>query len=134
MSGNDNQMVFRDLELQERATRNKVLAAELDRRFKSVGHSVDRQDLAAILDVSYSYLSEILNTNGEQKRFKSHHIPALVLENPDLFMVEVVGFLCEVAGYKPPEKKRTLPAEEERDNLLKKIRQHGLERIFEEVI
>ncbi|MDF1536085.1 MAG: hypothetical protein P1S46_06215 [bacterium] len=127
-------MAFRDLEIQERATRNKVLAAELDRRFKGVAHSIDRQDLASILDVSYSYLSEILNTNGEQKRFKTHHIPALVLENPDLFMSEVVGFLCEAAGYNPPEKKRTLTPEEELARLMKKIRERGLEPLFTDIM
>jgi len=133
MAGNDNQMAFRDMEIKEKATRTKALAAELDRRFKGVAHSLDRQDLASILDVSYSYLSEILNTNGEQKPFKCHHIPALILENPDLFINEVIGFLCEIAGYYPPLKRKALTPEEELEKITKRIHQHGLESLFADI-
>lgn len=129
------QMTFDDVEVSRKQAEAKSLASELDRRLKAVALSIDRHKLAAINDKSYSYISEILNTNNEegQKPFQTKFIPSLIIENPDKFKSEVIDYLCELAGYASPEKKREMTPEEELALLKKKIKEHGLEPIFKEV-
>lgn len=132
MGERERQLGFRDLEIQEQMIRCCTLAADLDRRLKDVAYSIDRKDLAMVNDISYSYLSEMLNTNGDQKPFKTPMIPSLLLLAPDLFAQEVLGPLCDLAGYEMPEKKRLLTPEEELKKLKRRIREHGLEPLFKD--
>ncbi len=132
MAEDGNQMAFRDLEIQELMTRAKTLAGELDRRLKEVAYGIDRKDLAAVNDLSYSYISEILNTNGDQKQIRTSMIPSLALLAPDRF-VEALGFLCEIAGYNPPKKKNPLTSEQELTRVKRRIRERGLEPLFEDL-
>lgn len=130
-----DQLSLRDVEIQEKHGRARALAAELDRRFKAVALGIDRDEFAAINDRSYSYMSEILNTNNEdgQKPFQAKFIPSLIIESPDAFKEQVIDFLCELAGYKPPEKKSPLSAEEELALYKRKIRERGLEVLFKDL-
>ena len=126
------QMTIRDIEIQEKQGRIKALAAELDRRLKAVAFSIDRHEFATLNDKSYSYIAEILNTNNEdgQKPFQVKFIPCLITENPEKFKEEVIDFLCELAGYISPEKKRNLTPADELNLIKQKIKAHGLEALF----
>ncbi len=130
------QMNIRDIEIQEKQGRIKAMAAELDRRLKAVALAIDRQVFAVLNDRSYSYISEILNTNNEngQKPFQTKFIPSLILENPEKFKIEIIDFLCDLAGYESPEKKRKMTSDEELRMLKRKIYEHGLEPVFREVL
>lgn len=126
------QMDFNDVEIQEKQARIRFLAAEVDRRLKAVALTVDRHRLATLNDKSYSYISEILNTNNEdgQKPFQIKFIPSLLIERPEEFKSQVIDFLCELTGYLPPKKKSLLTPEEELCLYRKIISEHGLEPIF----
>jgi hypothetical protein len=123
---------FDDILIEQRQLRTKLLAGELDKRLKGVALGIDRHRLALINDKSYSYISEILNTNSEetQKPFQVKLIPSLIIEAPDRLMTEVVGWICDLAGYAAPEKKRVMSTEEELMIIKKKIALHGLQAIF----
>lgn len=126
------QLTFKDVEISEKQARVKALAAELDRRLKAVALSLDRQNFAAINDRSYSYISEILNTNCEDsaKPFQVKFIPAEIIEAPEAFKRDVLDFLCDLCGYEHPEKKRDMTPEEELRQLKDQIKQHKLEKVF----
>lgn len=125
------QLTFKDVEIGEKQARVRALAAELDRRLKTVALSLDRQNFAAINDKSYSYISEILNTNCEDsKPFQVKFIPAEIIEAPDVFKREVIDFLCELCGYSSPEKKKDLTPEQELAEIKQRIKAHGLETLF----
>ena len=130
------QMSFKDIEIQEKQAKVKAMAAELDKRLKAVAYSIERHLFATLNDKSYSYINEILNTNNEesQKPFQVKFIPSLIIEQPNKFKEEVIDFLCEMAGYESPEKKRDLTPEEELTLLKNKIKEHGLEPLFKEVL
>ncbi len=128
------QLTFRDVEIGEKQARVKALHAELDRRLKFVGNAIDRHTFAAINDKSYSYMGGVLNTNNEEaaKPFQISFIPAEIIESPELFMKEVVNFLTDLCGYEPsPGKKSKLTPEQELKALKDKIKNHGLEKLFE---
>ncbi|HDZ62535.1 MAG TPA: hypothetical protein ENH40_05260 [Nitrospirae bacterium] len=129
------QMSLKDIDIPEKRARAEELAAELDRRLKAVALQSDRNTIAAINDKSYSYFSDILNTNNEraQRPFQVKFIPSLLIENPEKFKEEVIDFLCEICGYEPPEKKRKLEAEEKLNLIERRIENHGLEKIFEDI-
>ena len=126
-----DQMTLEDVEIQERASRVSTLWADLDKRCKEVAYTIPRHRLAAILGLSYQYISEFLNTNGDQKPFKMNMLVAIAIEQPDKF-IQVLELLCDLAGYDPPLKKRTLTADEELERVARVIRQHGLELVFRE--
>jgi hypothetical protein len=130
-----DQLTLKDVEVQEKQGRARALAAELDRRLKAVALGLDRHDFAAINDKSYSYMCEILNTNNEdgQKPFQAKFIPSLIIESPEAFKEQVIDFLCELTGHKPPEKKSPLSAEEELELIKRKIKSHGLEALFRDL-
>lgn len=126
------QIGFSDIEIQEKQARIRTVAAELDRRLKAVALTIDRQRLATLNDKSYSYISEILNTNNEdgQKPFQVKYIPSLLVEKPEEFKTLIVDFFCELTDHFPPEKKTPLTPEEELRAYKKIIKEHGLEPIF----
>jgi len=128
-----DQLTFKDVEIGEKQARIKILSAELERRLKAVALSIDRQIFSAVNDKSYSYMSEILNTNNEDaaKPYQVKFIPSLTIENPKRFKEEVIDFLCELCGYSSPEKKKDLTPEEELTLIKKKIQDHGLQKIFD---
>ena len=125
------QMAFEDIEIQQKQAKVRELASELDRRLKEVAHGIERKHLATLNDKSYSYISEILNTNGDQKPFQVSLIPSLIIENPDAFKRVIIDFLCELIGHKAPEKKKELCPEEELAIIKQKIEEHGLAKIFD---
>lgn len=126
------QMTLSDVEIQEKAARAHALGQELERRIKAVAHGIERKRLAALIDRSYSYVNEMLNTNSEQsqKPWQIVFSGALLVEAPDLFVEMVMTFVAEVCGYEVPRKKRPLTPEEELRELWEKIRAHRLEGLF----
>jgi len=130
----NNQLTFKDIEMAEKQAQVKLLAADIQRRLKATGLGIDRHTFAAINDKSYSYISEILNSNNEDgsKPFPANFIPTEIIEVPDLFMKEVWNPIAELCGHQPsPGKKRGLTAEEELSEIKEKIVTHGLEKIFD---
>ncbi|OGW08938.1 MAG: hypothetical protein A2W75_06830 [Nitrospinae bacterium RIFCSPLOWO2_12_39_15] len=123
-----------DIEIQQKQAKIKELASELEKRLKSVAHAINRDEFANLNGKSYSYISEILNSNNEdgQKPFQIKFIPSLIVEKPEIFKAEIIDFLCELCGYESPEKKKTLTTEQELALLKRKIKEHGLEKIFTE--
>lgn len=126
------QITFEDIELQAKQARLKAAGHELDRRCKAVALSLNRSELAAVNDLSYSYISEMLNTNNEQKQkpWQMSLIPSLAVENPERFAEEVLFFLCDLCGREYPEKKRDLTVEEELTAYKRIIKDRGLEPLF----
>lgn len=129
------QMDFRDIELQEKQARAQAMAAELDRRLKAVALTMDRQTFATLNDKSYSYISEILNTNSEagQKPFQIKFMPSLFIEKPEVFKEIVIDWLCDLIDHNHPEKKKRLTPEEELALYKKLIRDKGLDPLFKDV-
>lgn len=125
------QLSLSDVELQEKQARIRALAAELDALYKGVAAGIGRRQFAALTDKSYTYINEILNTNGDGKPFQPEMIAALLVEAPDEFFMTVVNFMCESAAREYPRKKRLMTAEEENRLLWNKIRMHQMERLFE---
>ena len=127
------QMTFKDIEIQQKQAKIRELAAELDRRLKAVAVGIERKHLATLNDKAYSYISEILNSNNEaqQKPFQLSLVPSLILENPEAFKTEIIDFFCELCGHESPEKKRILTPVDELAALRRKIKEHGLEKVFE---
>jgi hypothetical protein len=132
MEARMNQGTFEELAVQEQAGKAKAFGAELERRLKGVAAGIDRKHLAAVCDVSYSYMSEVLNSNNEdhQKRWQICFTGALMVLAPDLLAQEALDFVLEVIGRKPSEEKPRMSAEEELRLLKEKIAKHGLEAIF----
>jgi len=127
---------FEEVIIQQKQVRIKVLACELEKRLKAVALSIPREAFALVNDKSYSYVSEILNTNSEegQKPYQVKLIPSLTTENPDKFTEEVINWLCDLCGREHPEKRKEMTPEEELRLLKRKIREHKLESIFEEAV
>lgn len=127
------QGTFEEIEIAEKVAKAKALGCERERRLKGVALSIDRKTLATILDVSYSYLSDVLNTNNEagQKPIPHKWHGAIMLLAPEKYMQEVATFDEDVCGYDHPDKKRDLTPEEELKAIKEKIKKHGLESIFE---
>lgn len=132
MSGTD-QLTFKDIEIGEKQTRSKALADDLQRRLKATAITINRNEFSAVVDKAYTTVSGVLNTNSEKAEpFPTNWIPAVILENPDLFMTEVWNTVAAWCGYKPsPGKVSKLTPEQELESLKKKIKDHGLEKIFE---
>ena len=129
------QLTLKDVEISEKKARAESLAADLDRRLKVAALAADRGTIAAINDKTYSYMSDILNTNNEnnQRPFQVKFIPSLIIENPKVFKEEVIDFLCDLCGYETPEKKKHLSDEEKIIKLERRIKQHGLEKLFDDI-
>ena len=126
------QLGFRDMELARQAATAKAAGDDLEMRLKIVGRAIDRKDFCQVADLSPSYASEILNGSPDGKRFHVGLIPVLAALIPDLFIQEVIAPLCELAGYSQPIKKRALTAEEELDRVLRIVRDHGLQPVFQQ--
>ena len=128
-----DQLTFKDVEIGEKQARAKILAIEIERKLKSVALTLDRQTFSAINDKSYSYMSEILNTNNEDgsKPFQVKFIPSIIIESPDTFMKEVGFFICDLCGYEKPDKKKNMTPEEELAAIKRKIHDHGIEKLFD---
>jgi hypothetical protein len=121
-----------EMELEEKQKRIEYLAGELDRRFKDITYSIGRSQFANLMNMSYSYISEILNTSGIQKPFQAGMIPALIVERPEKFMEVIVNFVCDLTRYEHPEKKPELPPKQELDVLKNKLKSKGLDALFPE--
>ena len=137
------QITIEHIEIEEKQAKVKVLCSELEKRFKAVALGIDRNKFAAINNKSYSYVSEILNTNTPEdlgddekrrKQFPQSFVAASIIENPEKFMEEVVNFLCDFLGYDYPKKKSPFTAEEELEYIKEIIRERKLQTIFPEVI
>lgn len=128
----ENQMTFDDMELKSRQAQMEVIAAELDRRKKEIAYCIGRKRFGLLIDKAPSYVNEILNTNGLQKKFQPEMEPALILENPDKFKELVIDLLCDLCGYDHPEKRAKLPPEQELKNLKKELKAKGLDVVFKE--
>ena len=128
------QGTFEDIAIQELTARAKALGHEWEKRLKAVALSVNRTRLATICDVSYSYLSDIINTNNEagQKPWPTKLTGALMVLAQDRLMEEAVDFVCDVCGRQPTERKRALTPEEELKRMWEIVRQHGLQSLFQE--
>jgi len=127
-----NQMTFDDMELKSIQAQVEVMAAELDRRRKDVAYCIGRKRFGLIIDKAPSYVNEILNTNGLQKKFQPEMEPALIIENPDKYAEQVINYLCDMTGYEHPQKKAKKPPEEELRELKKALKAKGLDPAFPE--
>lgn len=128
----ETQLSFEDMELKTIQAQVEVMAAELDRRRKDVAYCVGRKRFGLIIDKAPSYVNEILNTNGLQKKFQPEMEPALIAENPDKYVELVVNYLCDLCGYQHPEKKAKKPPEQELRELKKALKQKGMDVLFPE--
>ena len=66
-----------------------------------------------MVDKSYSYISDILNTNQEGKPYALYLLIAVSTINPDLFRENILKFLSDISNSEPPRKKREMTNEEE---------------------
>lgn len=130
------QLTLSDIEIQEKQARIKVIAAELDKLYKGVALSMDRPHFATLIDKSYTYVNDILNTNNEegQKPFQAYMIAALIVETPKLFTEMVLSYINNLCNLKAPEKRSELTPEEELKFIKNKIKAHGLEPLFKEKV
>jgi hypothetical protein len=130
------QGTFEDIELQEKITRARVTGCERERRLKGVALTIDRKTLSAYLDVSYSYVSEVLNTNNEagQKPMPTKWHGAIMLLAPERYMSEVAAFDEDVCGYEHPPKKRQLTVKELFEKVVERIDQCHIEKLFEDIL
>jgi len=121
---------FEEVEKDRRIKEVKKHSRHLERLCREIASAVKREDMARDLDISYSYFSEILNSNGDQKSFKLWMIPALTA-SPKFH--DLINFLCDIA--KPvrehPRIKPVKTAEEELTELKQAIVNRGLESVFE---
>lgn len=125
------QTTIREVEISQLQAQVKIMTEEFERICKEAGRSVNRNDLAASVDKSYSYISDILNTNQDGKPFTLYLLIATCLLNKNIFRDAILGFLNEIGECYPPKKIRPLTAEEELREIKQKIKEHGLEPIFE---
>jgi hypothetical protein len=128
-----SQLTFKDIEIHEKQAKVKAVTAELDRLYKEATSAINRNHFAAICDKSYTYISEVLNSNNEasQKPYQPLMIAALIVEAPEAYSKIVDTYIHQLIGYKPPEKQSLLTPAEELEALKKKIVEHGLEKVFD---
>ena len=121
--------------IQQKQAKIAVLVSELERRLKAVALGISRETFAALNDRSYSYVSQILNTNSEdaQRPFQVSLIPSLVEECPDRFVEEVINWFCDLCGFEHPARKKSLTPEEELEIYKRKIKEHRLEPLFDDI-
>jgi hypothetical protein len=119
--------ITEDIFIQSAIAKNKAIAAELDKRCKEVAGSVDSQKLATLNDVTYQYIREMLNTNGEQRPWQLKMLPSLIQAAPEKFVDVILFWFCDLCGYNPPEKKKELTTEEELKLLKSKIKEMQLD-------
>jgi formate-dependent nitrite reductase cytochrome c552 subunit len=122
-------------EMQQLAARAKELGEEREERVKAAARQIDRKTFAAACDISYSYASDILNTNGKvtAKPWQEWMTGVLILLNPEGYMAEVAAFDAEHCGYDKPLKKRKLTPEEENKVVKERIKLHGLGPLFKDL-
>jgi len=125
------QLTLKEIEIAEMQARVKSVSCAFERLCKEISRGLNRHDLADSVDRSYSYISDILNTNQDGKPFTMYLLIATCLINPDMFRDNILKFLNELAGCYPPKKIRPLTADEELRLIKRKIKEHGLEPIFE---
>ena len=128
------QGLLNDLLTQERAVKVKWIADERQRLCREVADSLDSKDLAAVCGISYQYVRAMLNRNGEKKDWNNIYDGALMILAPDLYAEKVLSFDAEMAGREEPPKKHPLTPEERLAALEKRIRDHGLEKLFGELL
>lgn len=124
------QMTIKDIEIAELQARVKAFSEEFEQICRISARSVNRHDLSSTVDKAYSYVSDILNVN-DGKNFPLYLLVAVCIMNPDVAREMILGFLSEITGSEVPRKKRMLTAEEELRIIKRKIKEHGLEPIFE---
>lgn len=109
------QGTFEEVEIAQKVVKARALGCEREKRLKGVAAAIDRKMLAATLELSYTYVSDVLNSNNEagQKPIPHKWHGAIQMLAPDLYMKEVASFDEDVCGYQHPEKKRPLTPEEE---------------------
>ena len=144
LAKDSTQLTIEHIEIEEKQAKIKVLTAELEKRFKAVALGIERNKFAAINNKSYSYVSEILNTNTPEelsddpdkrrKQFPQSFVAASIIENPEKFMEEIINFLCDLLSYEYPKKKSALTAKEELEYIKEIIKDKKLQPIFPEVI
>ncbi len=124
------QGTFEEIEMMEKVARAKALGCERERLLKGVAASIDRKLLAAYLNVSYSYLSEIINGNNEagQKPIPHKFVGAIMMLAPDRYMAEVASFDEDVCGYEHPPKKRDLTPNERLENISQVLKKMGMDK------
>ncbi len=125
------QLTLKEVEIAELQTRVKTVTEAFERTCREIARATNRHDLSAAVDKSYSYVSDILNTNQDGKPFTLYLLIATCLLNKDLFRDSILKFLNELADCYPPKKIRPMTAEDELRLLKRKIKEHGLEPIFE---
>ncbi len=127
-----NQTSFEDMELEQLQKQVEFIAGELDRRKKDLAYCIGRKELAASSGLSYSYISEILNTSGNQKPFPDSLEPVLILKTRDKYKERIIDFLCDLTSYEHPEKKAKKPPEQELKELKKALKAKGMDVLFPE--
>lgn len=132
---NEQQITFEHLETEENIAKAKAVAAEFERQCKAVALGMGRKEFSILSGISYTYANEILNANNEQaqKPLQLPMIGSLMVGAPELFTNMVIDFCNRVCGNQPAQKKRPMTPEEENGLLWRKIKAHGLEKIFEDL-
>lgn len=123
-----------DMELAENQAKIKSLNEYSQRVWKEIART-DRKEFAALNDISLSYAGEILNTNneGNSKPFQEKMIPSLMIVNPNLFKTLYLDFALDVLGYDPARTKRKLLPAEELSRIKKRIAEHKLTPLFQDI-
>lgn len=124
----------RDMELAENQAKIKYLNDYSQRVWKEVART-NRKEFAALNDISISYAGEILNTNdeGNSKPVQEKMIPSLMIVNPNLFKTLYLDFSLDFLGYDPARTKRKLLPEEELARIKRRIKEHKLTPLFEDI-
>lgn len=126
------QSSFADMEVEQLQKKVEFIAGELDRRLKEIAYCVGRKELSACTGLSYSYISEILNTSGAQKPFQLSMVPALIIRKPDKFKELLIDFFCDLTDHEHPDKKAKKPPEQELRELKKALKDKGMDVMFPE--
>lgn len=135
-NGNGKQGTFDDIMVEERALRYKRLSFDYEQKCKEVAGTIKRDRLAALCNVTYSYMSDVLNSNDPEHQKQWQHKWDIVLaqERPDEYRTIVLSFLAELSNSEKPEKKRKMTPEEQLLLLKRVIYDKGLDSIFKDVL
>lgn len=124
------QLNFDDAEKAKLQAEIKSIYEEFDIICKSASREIDRTLFSAIVNKSYSTVSDILNSNEKGGSYPVIYLIATAILIPDRFRETILEFLAYISNSQPPEKKKALMPEEELKILKQRIRDHKLESIL----
>lgn len=138
----EEQLTFKNLQRSQLMSQVKAVASEFDSLCRMTTREIDRADFAAIVDKSYSTVSDVLNSNldylngddgGKRLQYPLLYLITLAIVKPDRFRETVLKFLADITCTETPRKKRERTHEEENHLIWRIIKSHQLEPLFEEI-